>query len=173
MSLRYAAVRIGEPLSLGSSDGKALDITSSADHAANLVDLSDEDGHVGHVLAIEHEASSGASYGIDISNMPGARAGLVVHQYSAAQPAVILDNTDSEPLVRMNNTVNETRNPGGVGTGEFVLVQDSNVDLAAWQGNGDIEWLDNSIGPVLLDRTNGSRYRLYMDGGTLSTEVVS
>jgi len=37
----------------------------------------------------------------------------------------------------------------------------------------DIEFIDSSQGIILLDRSTGVRYRLYMTGGVLTTEVVT
>ena len=38
--------------------------------------------------------------------------------------------------------------------------------------NGDIETLGNTNGLIVLDRTDGNRYRIYTDGGDLHTELV-
>ena len=38
--------------------------------------------------------------------------------------------------------------------------------------NGDIETLGNTNGLIVLDRTDGNRYRIYTDGGVLNTELV-
>ena len=39
--------------------------------------------------------------------------------------------------------------------------------------NGDIEIPSASAGVILVDRTTGTKYRLYIDNGTLGIEVVS
>jgi len=38
--------------------------------------------------------------------------------------------------------------------------------------NGDVETLGSFNGLVVLDRTNGNRYRIYTDNGVLNTELV-
>jgi hypothetical protein len=38
--------------------------------------------------------------------------------------------------------------------------------------NGDVETLGNTNGVIVLDRTNGNRYRIYTDGGVLNTELA-
>jgi hypothetical protein len=38
--------------------------------------------------------------------------------------------------------------------------------------NGDVETTNNTNGFIVLDRTNGTRYRIYTDGGVLNTEAA-
>jgi hypothetical protein len=38
--------------------------------------------------------------------------------------------------------------------------------------NGDVETLGSTDGYIVLDRTNGNKYRIYTDGGVLNTELV-
>jgi hypothetical protein len=38
--------------------------------------------------------------------------------------------------------------------------------------NGDVETLTNTKGFIVLDRTDGNRYRIYTDGGVLNTELA-
>lgn len=38
--------------------------------------------------------------------------------------------------------------------------------------NGDVETVTNTEGFIVLDRTNGTRYRIYTDGGVLNTEAA-
>jgi myo-inositol-hexaphosphate 3-phosphohydrolase len=40
------------------------------------------------------------------------------------------------------------------------------------QGVRDFETISNTKGFVVLDRTDGNRYRIYTDGGVLNTELA-
>ena len=42
-----------------------------------------------------------------------------------------------------------------------------NIPLA-----GDITFYTNAVGPILTDRTTGTKYRLYVDDGVLSIEAI-
>jgi hypothetical protein len=80
-------------------------------------------GARGSVFNIEHYGDgsgigSSQTYAIDIHNNPGARSALVIHQYSSAQAAVQIDNTDATAAIIIKNTNNPTRNPSGAAAGE-------------------------------------------------------
>lgn len=82
----------------------------------------------GHVLEIDHYGNgtknAGATYGVDLQNFPGAATAVVIHQYSAAGNAVLIDNTDSGTAIRVRNTENLVINPGKYGTGKFLQFDD-------------------------------------------------
>ncbi|WP_296936016.1 phage tail protein [uncultured Marinobacter sp.] len=87
----------------------------------------DSVGEARSLIDIEHNADGSGSgnnqtYGLDVHNNPGARSGIVGHQYSNVGPFMWLDNTDNQPMVRINNTSNPTRNPNGPATaqGDFL-----------------------------------------------------
>lgn len=69
-------------------------------------------------------ASPGQTYGVDIHNHPGAKAALVIHQYSSVERAVTIDNTGTQPALEINNTENQVLNPGSIGTGDFIMLRD-------------------------------------------------
>lgn len=82
------------------------------------------------LLYVEHygDGTNGnpQTYGIDLHNYPGAKTGLVVHQYSNVGPAIWVDNTDNQPALRFNNTHNFTLNPSGpspTSLGDFLEFQ--------------------------------------------------
>ncbi|MGO1647431.1 MAG: hypothetical protein ACTHYT_09955 [Agrococcus casei] len=84
--------------------------------------LEDTPGASQIMLELDHYgdgsgASSGAAYGLDIQNFPGARQALVIHQYSDNREAVRIDNTDGEAAVYINNTENLNINPGNTAAG--------------------------------------------------------
>jgi hypothetical protein len=74
-------------------------------------------------------ASPGQTYGIDLHNYPGAKAGFVFHQYSSVERAFALDNTGSAPMIEINNTENQTLNPGSTGTGDFFLLREMGTSI--------------------------------------------
>lgn len=84
------------------------------------------------LVYIEHygagTAGSVQTYGIDIHNYPGAKSGLVLHQYSNNGPVLWVDNTDVAPSIRINNTNNAVLNPDGPAT--------ATGDFQEWQTQG-------------------------------------
>ncbi|MDO5534109.1 MAG: pyocin knob domain-containing protein [Propionibacteriaceae bacterium] len=88
----------------------------------DLLHFQDRPGQTGHIVKLNHYGNGsgqeqGQTYGIDISNWPGARQAIVVHQYSNAREAVRIDNTDTDAGIYINNTQNLNRNPGRNGQG--------------------------------------------------------
>ena len=55
-------------------------------------------------------------------------------------------------------------------TGNFIRLSKAGVTKVLIYNNGDIEVTDPTAGIILKDRTTGSRYRLYVDNGTLAIE---
>ena len=63
---------------------------------------------------------------------------------------------------------------GGVAIGALSVPSGSKFYVNGTQSNaGDIEFTANTVGPVLIDRTTGTKYRLYVDNGVLSIETVA
>jgi hypothetical protein len=106
-----------------------------ADHLATLPDtkpyLTDTAASTSHVIAIDHNgAGATQAYALNIWNRAdnaaaptadaGAKAAIVVHQYSDADAAVVIDNTRMKPLLRLRNARNETNSTGTYGQGHFL-----------------------------------------------------
>ena len=97
------------------------------------INLIDQANSPGSMLNMEHNAdgtgptdpsSVNETYALDIHNNPGAPPAIVIHQYSDNLQAMRIDNTDSSPAIVVFNTQNQTRNPGNVGTGDFLYLSD-------------------------------------------------
>jgi len=97
------------------------------------------------LFEIDHYGTAGFAYGLDIQNFPGANAALVLHQYSSAgNGAFVLDNTGTAPAIRIDNTENQTINPGSVGTGVFLRLSPyNNGQSARMDLRDDLMW-DNA-----------------------------
>lgn len=88
----------------------------------------------GSMINLDHRsdgtgAANGQTYGIDLHNYPGAKAGFVFHQYSSLERAFALDNTGSAPMIEINNTENQTLNPGSTGTGDFFQLREMGTSI--------------------------------------------
>lgn len=88
--------------------------------------------------ALQINNASTTDYGIEIYNSDGANRALVVHQYSAASAAVQIDNTDNQPAIYVQNTDNETLNPGGVGSGDVLYFADHGTARCRITGHGTL-----------------------------------
>jgi len=89
--------------------------------------------------------------------MQGASAYFRVHVNNASMIRQI--NTGGNayvPLIMLNSN-------------NRVFLGDTGYDC---QANGDFYFGIDSVGPVLVDRTSGANYRLYVDGGALAIEAV-
>lgn len=136
----------------------------------SLISLNDEPTHDGHLLALNHygNGQSGANsqaYGIDIHNYPGARQPIVIHQYSdhADTASIHIDNTATQPALRVWNTQNQTLNPGFVGTGAF-------FQLRPWQAPGYFHFTNDL---VLENKTqHGLVARVPADGRPVTAFTV-
>jgi len=87
----------------------------------------DTDTATGMMLDQDHH---GSGYVINTQNFPGANSGWVGHQYSNANPFMIIDNCRSQPVIRINNTQNSTITPEYQGYGDF-------FQLGPWDSNGN------------------------------------
>lgn len=87
----------------------------------------DTDAFTGFMLDQDHH---GSGYAINTQNFPGAGSGWVGHQYSNANPFMIIDNCRSQPSIRINNTQNSTITPEYQGNGDF-------FQLGPWDSNGN------------------------------------
>lgn len=72
----------------------------------------------------------GTGYAINTQNFPGANAGWVLHQYSNASSAMIIDNCRSQSAIQINNTQNSTITPDYKGDGDF-------FQLGPWDDTGN------------------------------------
>lgn len=141
-TLRAAGEKINAQLSEIYTDKASL----SADQTfTGKQALEDDASATEPVLRFEHYgAGSTSAYGMDFANYPNAKSAVVVHQYSNADPAVQLDNTDTQPLVLLRNTNNPTKNPGGASagqsaTGDFLkCVNTSGSNYLRVLGRGEI-----------------------------------
>jgi hypothetical protein len=109
----------------------ALDTFMSISRRLNFQDLVSAKGSM---INLDHRANgtgaaNGQTYGIDIHNYPGAKAGFVFHQYSSLERAFALDNTGSAPMIEINNTENQTLNPGSTGTGDFFQLREMGTSI--------------------------------------------
>lgn len=59
--------------------------------------------------------------------------------------------------------------PYFINNGTTLIVDDANQAVTS---NVDIEFTSNAKGPILLDRTTATKYRLYVDNGVLGIESV-
>jgi hypothetical protein len=105
----------------------------------------DTNSNLGGILHIDHYGTGGSSsYGLDIRNRNGANQAFVIHQYGNTSPAMQLDNTDTNALLQLRNSNNQTLNPGGAAngasaTGDFLRCVDTNgVQLLNLLGRGEI-----------------------------------
>lgn len=94
-------------------------------------------------------------------NMVGGTARLSVKALSNGtdQAFRIRNNTDTLDLMKVQG--NGRVAIGNITTPTSILTVD-----------GDVETLNNTDGLIVLDRTDGNRYRIYTDGGVLQTELV-
>jgi hypothetical protein len=103
----------------------ALSVISTATSGTSIVQFSDVAGATAPLLTLQHlgtQVNPGA-YGLDILNYPSANTALLIHQYSSANPAMWIDNTDSSPAIRLKNIENSGNNPGHFGTGDYLELQ--------------------------------------------------
>ncbi|WP_404291531.1 pyocin knob domain-containing protein [Glutamicibacter arilaitensis] len=64
----------------------------------------------------------GQGYAINTQNWPGATTAWVLHQYSNARSAMIIDNCRSQPSIQINNTQNSSITPDYKGDGDFFML---------------------------------------------------
>jgi hypothetical protein len=140
------------------------------DTGQNTVYLEDAYEHTGHIVSIRHFGSNSGqanaqTYGIDISNRPGASRALLIHQYSNLTEAVRIDNTDNKAAIRVVNTENQVLNPGRTGSGDAFLFEDWGVIRYKVQGDGGvyIENKDTSHGLNIKGPATGTRSSIYVD----------
>ena len=55
---------------------------------------------------------------------------------------------------------------------EHARLASNNFELKNGKLTGDLDVSANNIGPLLIDRTTATKYRLYVDNGVLSIEAV-
>ncbi len=76
-------------------------------------------------IAIMHYASETGQYGLDIhcyknAGATDANSAIAIHNYSADFPAMIIDSTDQQALLALNNSENAVTSPGTRGSGPFI-----------------------------------------------------
>lgn len=102
-------------------------------------------GSSGSGLSVQHFAngtggSGGQTYGLEVHRYDGAKTALVIHDYDNGSngPAIWVDQTNANQLLRLNNTFNNTINPGHTGTGNFIQFMTNGADLGAI--DKDMKW---------------------------------
>ncbi|APM00254.1 tail collar fiber protein [Pseudoalteromonas phage C5a] len=109
------------------------------------------------------------TYGLDIHNNPGAKSAVVVHQYSDDTPAVWLDNTDDQPMVRINNTHNRVRNPDGPETSRGDFLELKTEGLTKLRLRHDFVFEANKVTPIFYGAFDGfAALQIQTPNGNLS-----
>lgn len=107
---------------LTGSETVAITQTGATSELVGAIAISDNLANPGTLLKITHYgAGNSEGYGVDISNRPSASSAVTVHQYSNVGPAVLIDNTQSKAAIQIRNTENAVLDPGGFGTGDFLI----------------------------------------------------
>lgn len=104
--------------------------------------------HLGSVISIRHYGrgdDGNQAYGINVANHVGARNAVTIHQYSKAAPAFQIDNTDIASGIYIKNTENQTQNPGGSGTGNFLQFKPFSSTDSLFLTDG-LQWLNRTGG---------------------------
>ncbi len=95
------------------------DGTDDTVYALEIKDNASTNG--GRLLQLTHYGNADTqSYALNISNRSGAGSAAVIHNYSDVGPSLIIDNTRSKAAIYIRNTENETLDPGGFGTGDYL-----------------------------------------------------
>lgn len=94
--------------------------------------------------------------------------GTEVETGSKLSVQAISNGTEKALVIRNNTNVSDLFKVQGNGRVAIGNVTPTSMLTV----NGDVETLTNSKGFVVLDRTNGNRYRIYTDNGILYTELV-
>lgn len=75
-------------------------------------------------IKIDHYASETGQYALDIHCFKNAgtdaNSAIAIHNYSSDFPAMLIDSTDDQTLLALNNSENALTSPGTKGTGPFI-----------------------------------------------------
>ena len=158
------------PLARDAGDGVAS--------ATKRMRWTDQPSSPGSTFMIEHYGDGSGdtslgnqTYGIDLHNNTGARSAVVIHQYSNMTPAVWIDNTDTQPALRIHNTANASRNPGRDGTGAFLELQDHGTTTCSWSKDHVLTLGAKTF--TLLNNNSGQKVLSLQTAGNLTAlEIV-
>lgn len=160
----------------GVSGSQVLNIVDDNAGAGETIRIKDTPEHKGIMINLQHHAAAGSgnqTYAINIANHPGATSAFVIHQYSAATPAMQIDNTDVNAGIYIKNTENQTMNPGGYGAGSFLQLLPYGETGALQLTNG-LTWLNNSTKDMQVHAVNPSifGFGVRVDGDKTGLQVT-
>ncbi len=146
-------------------------------------------------IFITQGATTGASNGqVEIRGVAGVSAPVTLWLRGESDTGNVLfcRNNSNVNLFQVLGTGQVLANPLNLVGGDFIHEGFTDIDLfrsdagldrvgvgctiaqlsSKFNVDGDIETLTNTKGLIVLDRTNGNRYRIYTDGGILNTELA-
>lgn len=144
------------------------------DAAGDRVGLIDSSG----IWAIDTDGSYVRSF-----TEPGAAA------VTKVQPATTVGRTwtpgtvygtftpdaEKHPIIGIESPVETGDSPAAIyvaGSGVVDPTRSITMDADVSQFVGDVSFTADTFGPILIDRTTGVPYRIFVDGGVLQIEVV-
>lgn len=86
--------------------------------------------------------------------------------YTDASVVIGTTSSDGHTLLEVESSM------GPYGYYDIAKFRNGGGSEAKFNGNNDLEFMNNSIGVILIDRTTAYRYRLYVDSGALAIESV-